>query len=695
MADITGTPGDDTLSGTSGDDVITGLGGNDTINGGAGSDVINAGDGDDVVTINHASIGTLIHDTINGGAGTDTFILDLSTSTEGTFVDLQQMWGGGIGTIRAHTIQSFETLGRFDLSPFNDLVYIGDAYTGTTTIYGGAGEDSLYGGSGNDTILGGDGIDTLYGGRGADTLNGGSGDDTIWLTSGTATIDGGDGSDKIQIGLILEMQGMTINLSGLWTGGTGSAGSGVISSIERIGDINGSAFGDTIIVGNDYLIEGTLTAFGAAGTRLVNQIRGEGGDDVVVGSGTHDIIFGDIGNDVLLGMDGDDILIGGFGLNELIGGNGADQYVIDFASGSSTIVELAGGGIDEVVTFLSAYRLPAYVENLSSGIPNFVGLGNELDNLIKLTDGAGGGTLFGYDGNDTLISTGTASTLIGGNGNDIYQIGNIGDSTVELLNGGIDTVRATQLIVGLQANVENLVFVDSAAHGAGVGNLLDNILTGNIGGDALFGREGNDTLIGGAGAANTLLGQEGDDLYIVAALGDSVIEFAGQGNDTVQTALASFVLRDNVENLTYAGTAAFTGIGSTDGNVMTAGAGADFLSGLGGDDILIGGSGTDIMLGGGGADQYRYAGGETGLDRILDFTSGSDKIVLLNSYFTPTASVGFVQGNAATTANSTFLYDAVTGIVSYDDDGTGAGAAIQIAQLNAGLTLTAGDFLFY
>lgn len=48
----------------------------------------------------------------------------------------------------------------------------------------------------------------------------------------------------------------------------------------------------------------------------------------------------------------------------------------------------------------------------------------------------------------------------------------------------------------------------------------------------------------------------------------------------------------------------------------------------------------------------------------------------------------------AKSTNPTFLYDTNTGIVSYDDDGTGAHAAVQLAQLNLGLTLTVSDFVF-
>jgi Ca2+-binding RTX toxin-like protein len=48
MADINGTPGNDTLAGTRGNDNINGGPGNDTINGGNGADTLTGGPGADV-----------------------------------------------------------------------------------------------------------------------------------------------------------------------------------------------------------------------------------------------------------------------------------------------------------------------------------------------------------------------------------------------------------------------------------------------------------------------------------------------------------------------------------------------------------------------------------------------------------------------------------------------------------------------
>jgi serralysin len=478
------------------------------------------------------------------------------------------------------------------------------------------------------------------------------------------------------------------------------------STNQRI-NLNAEAFSDIGgRVGNVTIARGSL---------IENAVGGSG-NDTLYGNAAANVLTGNNGNDILLGGDGNDTLDGGAGANVLVGGNGNDTLIVSgsgnelsggagddiyiVGSGSDTIVEVIGGGADEVRTSFGVLTLATNVETLTytGGAVSFLGIGNAGDNLI--TGGTGRDELFGRDGNDTLTDggggVGNEDTLLGGLGNDIYIVTVRGDSTIELPGEGLDEVRTAFSVYGLQANIDNLTFTDNGTHGAGVGNILNNILIGGTGTDDLFGREGNDTLRGGAGAANTLLGQEGDDLYIVDAVGDSVVEFAGQGTDSVLTSLSVFTLPTNVENLAVLAGTAFTGIGNASDNSLTGSSASDFLSGLDGNDIIQGGGGGDTLLGGNGADQFRYVGND-GFDTVSGFQSGVDKFALLTAFFTPTATVAFAQGAGvfATTANSTFLYDSATGVVSYDDDGNGAGAAIQLASIGTGLTLAAGDFIFY
>jgi uncharacterized protein len=432
------------------------------------------------------------------------------------------------------------------------------------------------------------------------------------------------------------------------------------------------------------------------------QIYGNDGNDTLTGNALQDLILGGLGNDVLDGAggndvivagDGDDRIIGGTGTNELYGGSGNDIYVVTNVADS--IIEIAGDGIDAVETVAAVYALPGEVENLSftSGSAH-VGLGNGLDNII--TGNTGFDVIAGGAGDDRIIGgSGSANELVGGTGDDTYVVA-ANDTIVELAGEGTDIVETARTSFTLGANIENLTFTDGAGH-AGAGNALDNVIRGNTGRDDLSGFDGNDQLFDGGGAADTLIGGAGADNYFVDSVGTTIIEGVNEGGDFVSTSLAVFTLPDNVEGLGYSGIGDFAGVGNAGNNSITGNLGADTLLGLGGDDFLLGSGGADLLIGGNGSDTFFYVGDEgASYDRIIDFTSGTDRFELFSGLFAHTATLEFVSGaNAvATSTNSTFLYDTNTGIVSYDADGTGAGAAVLLAQLNTGLTLTVNDFSF-
>lgn len=77
--------------------------------------------------------------------------------------------------------------------------------------------------------------------------------------------------------------------------------------------------------------------------------------------------------------------------------------------------------------------------------------------------------------------------------------------------------------------------------------------------------------------------------------GDVVTEQPGEGVDTVQALGNSWLLGNNLENLLYIGSSAFSGTGNALANTITGGDGADSLYGLGGADRLEGGLGNDTL----------------------------------------------------------------------------------------------------
>ena len=115
--------------------------------------------------------------------------------------------------------------------------------------------------------------------------------------------------------------------------------------------------------------------------------------------------------------------------------------------------------------------------------------------------------------------------------------------------------------------------------------------------------------------------------------------------------------------------------------------------------MLDGKGGNDVLQGREGADRFGFttALGAGNVDLILDFQPGVDTIALDDAVFAALAAGraragAFVIGAAAQDADDRIVYNPATGQLFFDADGSGAGAAIQFATLQAGLDLTAGDF---
>ncbi|MGF6198001.1 M10 family metallopeptidase C-terminal domain-containing protein [Pseudomonas laurylsulfatiphila] len=120
-----------------------------------------------------------------------------------------------------------------------------------------------------------------------------------------------------------------------------------------------------------------------------------------------------------------------------------------------------------------------------------------------------------------------------------------------------------------------------------------------------------------------MLGDRGNNTYIVDNAGDQVIEYSGAGTDVIQSSVG-FALSDNVENLILTGTAAINGIGNAQGNTLAGNSVANVLNGGAGNDTLIGGAGNDTVIFTSLSDM-----GTTGFTNVInDFVRGQDKIDL-------------------------------------------------------------------
>lgn len=722
---LLGGAGADVLLGTNLDDQLNGAGGNDSLDGGVGNDQLLGGDGSDVLLGNlgnDALLGGAGDDVLCGGAGADhlsgdagqdTYLFEagfgedrivdsgintvlfnfdfagagivlglgslkisfanhpgdilhidgfdpqdpLNTSSITTFrfadrtftlAELLDIGFDLTGTADADLIQGTALLERINVLGGDDTVSAG---AGNDIVDGGTGNDSLDGGVGNDQLLGNSGNDTLAGGLGTDVLNGGADEDALSGGSGVDTyvFDVGFGADRI-----------TDSGQNIAKFNFALAGAGIALALEpgvlRLGFANYP--GDVLRIEgfdpeNAFSTSSVSTFQFSDQTLTLAQLLNIGVD--LVGTADADLIQGTALLERITALAGDDTVRAGAGNDSVDGGAGNDT--LDGGDGNDTLLG---------------------------------GLGNDV-----LLGGIGADTLTGGAGDDVLDGGVGADTLTGGLGNDLYMVDSGSEVVSEGVEEGVDTVQSS-LTYTLGANVENLVLTGAGSIG-GVGNTLDNAITGNeasntlsgdAGNDVLRGQAGDDTLLGGAGAdtlaggsgndqldggigVDNLAGGAGNDVYLIDHTGDVVVEEAGNGTDEVQSSI-SYQLGAHLERLTLTGTAAINGtgneadnvlIGNNGNNILDGGTGADGMAGLAGNDTYIVDHAGDVVT------EALNAGNDT-VESSVNYTLGANAESL-----TLTSSAGL--SGTGNTLNNTLTgnggADTLTGLQGNDVIEGGAG----------------------
>jgi Ca2+-binding RTX toxin-like protein len=239
-----------------------------------------------------------------------------------------------------------------------------------------------------------------------------------------------------------------------------------------------------------------------------------------------------------------------------------------------------------------------------------------------------------------------------------------GTIVTELAGGGTDTVQTALSSYQLTANVENLVHTGSTSFTS----------TATAAGQSITSSTGADTLGDGGFATVALTGGGGADTFNVTSATTVVTESSSGTNSSVNTTLSSYSLPNNVQNLTYTGSAAFNGTGNTLANTITGGAANDTLSGGSGNDTLTGKAGNDTLTGGSNNDTFVFApinptttGGVYnagfGNDVITDFTTNGNNDVLLFS------SSMFAAGTTASALANGTAHNAAGGLVTVVQSG--------------------------
>lgn len=685
------------LDGGAGNDTLKGGGGNDTLYGGLGVDLVSGDDGDDMLHDGDDYAGA---DSIYGGNGNDTLVKQSWTSSV-IFKD----WHGGAGTDTldwTHTTNVIDAnwvvnlaAGRilyqggnrdFVAAIENVIVrhgagIVGDAQANVLTavgefnnvISGGGGDDVINGGGGNDNLAGDDGNDYIDGGTGNDTLTGGLGDDSLYGGIGNDNLSGGDGNDYLY----------GVDGNNTMTGG---AGLDVMYGGFGNDDMDGGADNDSL-----FASSGNDTVYGGAG---VDTLDGWDGDDILFGGSDADLLLGFTGNDTLyggqgidtlFGEDGNDLMIAfsGEGYDHFHGGNDIDTVDLQ-ALGQAHNIDLSAGTYsvgtnNRNMTGIEVLYMGGGADTIQGSFEAETIFGGGGTDLIR--GGGGADVLYGGVGNDTLYSGAGAMHMQGDGGNDVLHIDAdfVGSATVWGGNG-TDTLNLSAALDGVTVDLAALFangisFSISVAEVENVvGSGFADVITGNDSNNQLRGGNGNDSLFGGVGA-DTLSGEAGAD-RLEGGGGNDVLS-GGVGNDTVYGGVGNDVIT-----------------GDNGNDVLYGDGGNDQIDGGGGNDTIYGGPGTDTLTGGAGNDVFVFVGnGDIGLgatsDRILDFTSGADKIDLSAH----PSNLVFIGTNSFSNTAGEVRYYSLGGVGYLAGDTTGNGIAnFEIVLIN-GAAVVAGDLI--
>ncbi|MFZ3052043.1 MAG: hypothetical protein WA099_01440, partial [Sulfuricurvum sp.] len=461
-----------------------------------------------------------------------------------------------------------------------DYTYVGQYPTGFV-LDNTPNENIIYTGKLDSTVYGGLSSDTISGNIGNDTLNGDKSNDTISGGAGTNVLDGGDGiADTVSYDFITKYSD-----DFLFTNPTFSNDSKGISVDLQAGGATGKTVYDA-------------TADVTDGESVLDIVDTLSHIEYVVGSKYDDTIRGDAGNNKLMGGEGNDTLEGRSGKDWLDGGAGNDRLI-----GSTDDYMLDGGDNTDTADFSADTNgIQVTLNNSSNGtIINIGSATSSTTTIIKNVENVAGtqdrDIITGDNSNNLLIGgydhlassvTPNDDTIIGGAGADTIVGDLMVDSLLGTIYAGNDVLQGgseNDIIYGDSAPVLSTDILDVSADQT-TETIIDTITNTTLA--TVYG--GNDTLQGGAGD-DYLNGGSGTDTVDYSSSSTKVTvnldlnSATGEGSDQLY----------NIENII--GSSSMLGGDTLTGNALintiTGSAGADTLSGLGGDDTLDGKAGSD------------------------------------------------------------------------------------------------------
>ena len=474
----------------------------------------------------------------------------------------------------------------------------------------------------------------------------------------------------------------------------------------------------------------TVTVSVAAGPAQALMVAGQGGDDTIDGSASTLplVVFGGDGNDTIAGGSAGDTLFGDTGRVEYLRPAGAGGY--DVVLGGPAIASYHSAPAAPDGDFLTADIV--YTDGFAGANTADTISGNDGNDLIlggpsgdSIDAGAGNDIVFGDNGRivfDPALpilaqteqpGSGGDDVIAGGLGSDIL-FGGAGNDTITT-GGGTDVVIGDngQVDWGLDGNtadIDRIMSTDPTEGGidritVDAGNA---IVIGGAGGDIITAAGGDNIVLGDGGEIDAALSDAtsfgslpltvgtvfstdptlgGDDMITTGAGNDFVI--GGYGGDTIDAGDGNNVVVGDNGLLVFNGA---DGNGATFDLVQTiapsAGGGVDGITTGSGDDVVLGGDagdtihagdGNNVVLGDNGA--VSFFGGK--LDLIQSTETGDDAPAQggSDSIFTGAGNDVIVGGFAGDTINAGDGNNVVFGDSAVLDYGLGTGVLLTAASI--------------
>jgi Ca2+-binding RTX toxin-like protein len=302
----------------------------------------------------------------------------------------------------------------------------------------------------------------------------------------------------------------------------------------------------------------------------------------------------------------------------------------------------------------------------------------------------------------------------------IMSSGSYGPAALEIINSGVISSPSNAAIYSVgETRLSNTGTLEGdVVTGAWVDTVTNR---GTIIGDVTL-AQAKDVLDNRGGTIfGTIFLGGGADKFLASAIagdtvdgGDGLDEVDFRSGPAIQLALdGSFESGGGALGDVYVGVERVLGSGQGDdirgdalANQLLGQAGADRLDGADGADMIRGGLGIDTLTGGLGNDNFRFLSLAEAGDVITDFSNvvgNNDNMKILASAFGGGLVAGALAAtqfqsradNLAQDADDRFIFRTTDRTLWFDADGNGAGAAVLVADLQAGAVMRATDILLF